>query len=370
MRITQVISDSNIGGAGILLSSVVNGLKGDFDFEVILPRGSLLSDRLPRDGVKITELDIKSDASLYAPDVITFYKYFCKTKPDLVHTHASLSARLGAKLAGVAPRISTRHCSKPEPLVKRRGALLRLLYDISCDLTLSTADFATKNLIAEGVRPDRILTIKNGSAKRPLPTEERKAEIRRSLGIPVGARIIGSVARLESVKGQDLLIRAAAEAVRLFPDVYFVLVGTGSEEENYKKLTARLGLERRVIFAGYTPRPWEYEGMFYVNVNSSRATETSCLVTSECMAMGIPTVGSDFGGNKEMIFHLKNGLLFESDNKNSLVSALALILSDRALRDKLCKGCAKVYGELFSLDRMLKEYKALYDRLLGRAHNY
>ena len=46
MKITHVISDSNIGGAGILLCSLIDGLKNDFDFEVIIPEGAELAKRL------------------------------------------------------------------------------------------------------------------------------------------------------------------------------------------------------------------------------------------------------------------------------------------------------------------------------------
>ena len=124
MKITQVISDTNVGGAGVLISSVIGSLKNDFDFEVIIPKGSALKERLPSD-VNVTELKIKGDRSFYPTDVSDFYKFFKKQMPDVIHTHAQLSSRIGGKMAGVKACISTRHCAHGENNTSKRPLLQR-----------------------------------------------------------------------------------------------------------------------------------------------------------------------------------------------------------------------------------------------------
>ncbi len=363
MKITHVISDSNIGGAGILLSTVAEGLSDEFQIEIILPEGSRLTERLASDGISITELPFEADTSFKRADVGLFYKYFKQHKPDILHTHASLSSRLGGALAGVRPCISTRHCAKPAEHVRKNGIFQRMLYEFCTDLTVSTADFATENLIAEGVDSKSIVTIKNGSKSHEILDTVSRLKLLHELGIPQGSRIIGSVARLEEVKGQDLALRAVADVVKRFSDVYFLFVGDGSMRSAYKRLSALLGIEKRVRFAGYTEQPWNYQSLFYINLNTSRGTETSCLATSECMAMGIPTVASDFGGNREMIINGENGLLFESDNRLSLTAALCRLLSDAALHRRLSLGAKTSYTSQFSADRMINDYKKLYKSL-------
>lgn len=366
MKITQVISDTNIGGAGILLSSVTEGLANDYDFEIIIPRGSRLRQRLPVGRVGIVELDFKGDKSFSLNDSLMFYRYFRSNPTDLVHTHASLSARLGAAASGVPRCICTRHCAYPDSQIKKRSSLALYLYDFATDLTLSTADCARANLIAEGVNPKKIVTVKNGSKSRERLSLGRQNELRDSLGIPRGARIIGSVARLERVKGQDLILRAAASICKDFGDVAFLFVGDGSLSDYYKKLAARLGISDKVFFTGYVDKPWEYESLFYVNVNASRGTETSCLATSECMAMGIPCIVSDFGGNTEMIENRVCGLVFKTDDLFSLTDALAEILSDGELYRSLSSGASRAYRERFTIQRMLDDYRRLYSTLPPR----
>lgn len=359
MKITHVISDSNVGGAGILLSSLVDGLKNDFEFEIITPINSLLTARLPK-SVKVTQLPIIPDCSFSRSDVSVFREHFKANPPDVLHTHASLSARLGGRFSGIKRCISTRHCAYPAASVTKMRGAKRMLYEFSTDLTVSTADFATDNLIKSGLKKEKIKTIKNGS--RDLAKEKcvDNFSIYEKLNIPEERKIVGSVARLEKIKGQDVLLRAAKEVLKFFPDTHFLFIGIGSYEKEYKNLAARLGISENVTFTGYVSSPFLYQKHFYINVNSSRGTETSSLATSECMSLSIPTVASSFGGNTEMIRHRANGLIFKTDNVFSLTSALLELLENEALYASLCIGARKSYEESFSLARMTDEYKKLY----------
>ena len=150
--------------------------------------------------------------------------------------------------------------------------------------------------------------------------------------------------------------------------MHFLFVGDGSSRAEYERLAARLGIGRHVTFAGFTSDPEAYENIFDINVNSSRGTETSCLATSECMSLGIPTIASDFGGNTEMVFHGVNGLLFKCDNHFSLEDQLMSLLADRELYNRLSLGAVRIFSECFSLERMADQYRVLYDTLYKARH--
>ena len=239
------------------------------------------------------------------------------------------------------------------------------LYNYYTDITVSTADCVSGELLSEGVDPSKIVTIKNGSRCIIPINEDQRLKESKSLGISPKARIIGSCARLERVKGQDLLLRIAPRLLCRFPDVFIMFVGDGSLLEEYRRKAALLGISARIIFTGYTPTPERYQRLFYINVNTSRGTETSCLATSECMSLGIPTVASDFGGNTEMIKNNVNGLTFKCDNEFDLERALTLLLSSKALHKRLSDGAAESYRENYSAERMADEYRRLYLSLIG-----
>ena len=360
MKIVQVISDSNVGGAGILVSSVSELLKNDFEFEIIIPTDSLLRERLPENGVKITELNFKKDESFFYRDIKLFKEYFQNNPAAIVHTHAALSARIGAFFGKIPYLISTRHCSKNTETLEKMSYGKRKTYNFFTNMTVSTADFATNNLISSGVYPSRIVTIKNGVNPTLKIDTDTRLRLLRLLNFPKSAKILGCCARLESVKGQDLILRAAPKILHLFPNVRFLFVGEGSMKSHYRTMASRMGIEKAIAFTGYTNTPHLYENLFYININASRGTETSCLTTSECMSLGIPTIASNFGGNPEMIFHNKNGLLFEKDNLFSLESEIVKLLSCEKLYKELSDGALSIYERYFSAKRMAKDYKALY----------
>lgn len=359
MKITHVISDGNVGGAGILLASLTEKLKNDFDIEVILPEGSLLAPRLPC-GIKVTALPFSSKSSFTSRDASLFKEHFKKNGTDVIHTHATLSARIGGRLAGIEHCISTRHCAYPSAKIKKLSLPKRLLYEASTDLTVSTADFATQNLLRSGLKKEKIVTIKNGSFDLTRSDSSPDSESIEKLGIPKGRRIIGSVARLEKIKGQDIILRSAKEVLKFFPDTHFVFVGCGSLENEYKSFAARLGIDKNVTFTGYLTSPKELQKSFYINVNASRGTETSSLATSECMSLSIPTVASAFGGNTEMIKHRENGLIFNTDNVFSLTAAILELLEDDELHATLSRGARMSFEKDFSVDVMANRYKNLY----------
>ncbi len=364
LEITQVISDSNIGGAGVLVAHICESLKDDFRFTVLMPKGSALEGRMP-DGVRTLTFPMAHDKSFRASDVERFRTFFLRQKPDIVHTHATLSARLGARLSGVNNILSTRHCAKENH--EKSSFLYRKVYNSVTDLTISTAHFAKKNLIDEGIPPEKICVIHNGSPMTPRTTKEERLSLKRALGIPEDAVVLGSVARLEVVKGQDLMIEAIARLSKMkgIPEVHLILVGTGSADMMYRTLARELGVERLVHFVGFSDTPYRFQNIFDININASRGTETSCLATSECMSLGVVTVASDFGGNPEMIVDGANGLLFRREDVGGLVDAVVHLIHDARLYLRLSSGARLSYEHHFSLEEMASAYRALY---LSLAH--
>ena len=363
MKITHVISDTNIGGAGILLCRILGGLTADYEQEVILPEGAALIEKIPH-GVRITTLPIAPDRSFRRSDIPRLRSAIRASAPHILHTHAALSARVAARLEGVTTLLSTRHCAKPHP---HPSALYRALYDRVTDLTVSTALFATRNLIREGVPPHKTITIPNGSPElRPLDPCER-LHARAKLGIGPNDFLIGSVARLEPIKGQDLMMEALARLLPAHPNLHLAIVGDGSAATLYRTLADELGIRHRVHFFGYLADPAPVQSLFDLNLNASRGTETTCLATSECMSLGIPTVASDFGGNPEMIRDGVCGLLFPSENLTALTDAIHRVCIDADLHRRLSDGARRTYLTHFSERTMISRYRLLYRALATHA---
>lgn len=369
MKIVQVLTDSNIGGAGILLESLLRHTKYEKrDITVVLPRGAAMAARYEALGVRVLPILSLPDKSFSVADTRVLMRLFAADPPDVIHTHAALSARVASLLSRAgAVTLATRHCAYP---VSRDGALWRRVRNrvaerFLTDCTVATAHAALKNLVALGIPPSRIRLIRNGAEALLRPPEEELTALRRALGIPDGAFVCGMSARLVPVKGQATLLRAAKILLSRHTGYHFLLVGGGSEAARLTRLAREMGISEHLSMAGQVANVSPYTSLFDVAVNCSVGTETSCLALSEAMSLGIPCVASRYGGNTEMVREGENGLLFPPRDDAALAAAIERLSTDRVLYGQLSRGARERFLRELRADVMAAKYDALYAELLG-----
>ncbi|MBQ8351672.1 MAG: glycosyltransferase [Clostridia bacterium] len=363
MKILHILTDSNIGGAGILLeNALIYSSLPRSCFTVVLPRGAALAPRLRARGIRVKTALRGHDRSLSLGDFFRLVAIIRQEKPHILHTHASLSGRLAGWLCGVPVRLATRHCAYP---VGRRGNpfarwLHRKLDKHLATGTIATAQAAANNLIALGIPQEKILLIRNGAREIPRLPERLREDLRRSLGIDEGDFVIGICARLAPVKDHSTLLRAANILLSQHTGYHFLIVGSGTEEERLRRTVADMGIEHQVTFTGYVEDPTPYLNLFDVAVNCSMGTETSCLALSEAMSLGIPCVASRFGGNPELVREGENGLLFDAGDDRALAACLARLCRDKLLYDRLALGAQERYRRDLRAESMAHAYDRLY----------
>ena len=93
IKVIEVSSDTNIGGAGkCLLTLLENFDYNTFDVKVVLPKNSLLKPHIDKMNIPVIEVDGIADKSLDFTAVKELRMIFKRERPDIVHTHASMSA--------------------------------------------------------------------------------------------------------------------------------------------------------------------------------------------------------------------------------------------------------------------------------------
>ena len=151
--------------------------------------------------------------------------------------------------------------------------------------------------------PRRVVAVPNGiDADKFRPDPGRRAAARRAWGVPDGAVVLGAVGRLCSVKGYDTAIDLFARLAAMRPerDLRLVLVGDGEERENLQNLAREAGAAGRVVFPGFTDRPWEaYCGIDVFLLPSLE--EAMPLALLEAMACGCCPVAMAVGGVPEVL---------------------------------------------------------------------
>jgi len=370
IKTVHVISDSNVGGAGrYLLTYLRNCDRQRFDVSVAVPKNSLLIPEIKQLGFVCHEIDGMAETSYSKECTKELKNLFKEVKPDLVHTHASLSGRIAARLCGVKTIVYTRHSVFPQSK-KVTNPFSRIIQKF-IDNFLSTgiiavAGAAKKNVIEIGISPDKVKVIYNGIDNPPVLSEQEKEDVRKRLGIPEGYAVVSIIARLTAVKGHKYFIDAAEAAKLAGIKAVFVIAGTGEEEEALKEYSKSKLLDDTVIFTGFMDKVYELENITDIQVNASYGTEAASLSLLEGMCLGIPAVVSDFGGNPELITSEVNGYIVPQKSGQAIADEVIKLLTNNNLYNEISQCSKKIFETKFTSRIMTENMENYYLDLMER----
>lgn len=368
IKLLHVITDTNTGGAGILLINQLKYFHRDiFDISVILPQGSELAPKIKALGYPVTETEHGADKSFELTAIREYKKIIRNEKPDIVHCHGALSARIAAYLCRVPVRIYTRHCAYYPPAVMRHFPVKQLCGGVNSMLStgiVAVAEAAADDLIATGVPGRKITVIINGVEPLKKLSDGERSEIRRRLGFSDGDFLAGIFARLEECKGHIYLLKALKVAAEKGSRLKILICGKGSLDVVLKHAASELGISDRVVFTGFIDDITPYMNAVDVNVNCSVGTETSSLALSEGMSIGKPAVVSDYGGNPHMVENGVSGFIVPRADPGELASALLRLENDRILTERMGAAAYSRYTVNFTAAVMTEKLESLYTCLL------
>mgnify|MGYP006271532953 FL=1 len=185
-----------------------------------------------------------------------------------------------------------------------------------------------------GVRRETIRVVTNALTTH-VATEAERAEAREWVRAELGrgGPYVVTVARLYPWKNLDVLIRMV---LHFPPPVTLVVVGDGPEMARLTNIVEREGLSRRVVLVGGrshedTQRFLRAADAFVLNTRYEGLSH----VLLEAMAAGAPAAVSAIGGNPEVIRDGENGLLFAVDDRDGIARAMARLVGDAALAERL-----------------------------------
>jgi glycosyltransferase involved in cell wall biosynthesis len=215
------------------------------------------------------------------------------------------------------------------------------------------------------VPADRIRLIRNGISLHLYGPPDGNPGLRRELGIPDGAPVVGAVGHLRSEKRFERLLDACAP----LPDVHVLVVGDGETRALLEERAKRPELAGRVHLAGYRPDPQRfYRAMDVFAITSDTEQMPVCLL--EAMATGLPVVSTDVGDIRSVLPSEQAAHLVPlAEGDAPAVSAalgrhLAALLRDPEGRQRLGRANRRRVEERFTFDRMLDAYREVYHSAL------
>jgi glycosyltransferase involved in cell wall biosynthesis len=281
-----------------------------------------------------------------------------------MHAHGYGAANFGrlARMIRKVPIIVHAHDDdRKYPLHQKiADRLLAKFTDKGIAVSESVKDSSVKK---RRIREDKIDVIHNGIPLKEfcIPEKVRVQIERERLGVRPDFKVIGTVAKLREEKGVEYIIRAVVKIFDLIPKTVLLIAGDGHLRGELENLTRQLGIEDRVIFAGFCQDiPAILSIVDIVAVPS--LTEGSPLALMEAMAMEKPIVATNVGGIREIMRNGETGLLVPSKDPEALAEKIILLLNDENKARHIGLN-AKDESNKYDIDNHVKKLEDIYIQL-------
>ncbi len=363
-KIMQVLSDSNLGGAGRVLCEYFSSYdKNAFEMSVAIPKGSVLLPIFQEFGVKVHQVSGMADRSYDKGDVKLLRQLFQEEKPHLIHTHGAFSGRVAGKREKI-PVVYSRH--SVFPVSTKKKLLAPVLGAVNChyaDGIVAVSPAAADNLVETGIPRNKIDIIFNGVRGVEKTSPEAQRTLRDELAIG-DCFTFGILARLEHYKGHGILLDACQILKKEGYDFRVLIAGSGPED--IPSQIEKKSLEDMVLFLGFWKEVSSLLSILDVQLNCSFGTEATSIALLEGMSMGLPSVVSDYGGNPQVIIEGENGLVFPCGDAKKLAEAMAKMMEDSSFHEKSSQRAKEIYQEKFTAEVFARETEKFYEKVLKK----
>jgi glycosyltransferase involved in cell wall biosynthesis len=292
-----------------------------------------------------------------------------------VHTHtakAGFLGRVGARLAGVPGVVHTLHGvtfhEQLSPWLRRAYILLERIAAPLSDVLISVGEDVKGKYLRESIgREDQYVTIPSGMdtigfQKALRSPEETRLPRRREFGFAGEHIVMGMVSRLEPRKGYRYFFEAFARMSADFPNVRALVVGEGEQGNELKSMAADLGIEKRVVFAGYRADIAEVIAAFDVAVLTS-LWEGLPRVLVQYALLEKPIVTFDVEGAREVVDDGNTGYIVPLQDVDVLADRLRQLLESEDLRRRLGVAARERVEGRWDVDRMVAGISEVYRRV-------
>ena len=220
----------------------------------------------------------------------------------------------------------------------------------------------TKNLAIEiGVNEEKIIVINPGITPVKEPNKKSLEKVESLLKIK-SPRLI-TISRFDKRKNHEKVIMAIRNLKQIYPDIVYICIGHGDEEENIKKLVKELDLSSQVMFFKDISNDLKNALLAKSNIFVmpsiiyKSSVEGFGIVYLEAAQYGVPSIGGKDGGASDAISHDNTGLICNGNNLDDIYSSLNSMIENKKYLE-LGKN-AKEYVSKFQWKKIGEEYKKI-----------
>ncbi len=360
MKVIHVESGRHLYGGALQVKFLLDGLRALAGEHVLVcPRSSEIARVCEGVGHQVRAIPMSGEIDLR---MLTRLRGVLKSeRADLVHAHsrrgADIWSGLAARTLGV-PAVVTRRVDNPEQawVVRAKYGLYRRVITISQGIL--------DVLASEGVPRAKLRCVPSAVDTDRYRPGGNRDWLRQEFGLADAAPIIGMIAQLIPRKGHRVLIEAIPDVLTRYPRCRFLLFGKGAEERALRQLVEATGLGKHVIFTGFRDDLDRLIPALDLVVHPA-FMEGLGVSLLQAAASAVPIVATRVGGIPEIVRHEDNGLLVEPGDVSGLAKAIACVLAQPQLAEKMGRRGREIAVTDFSIDAMVTANYRVYRETLA-----
>jgi len=282
-------------------------------------------------------------------------------KPDIIHSNCATTRY--SFIGALYGRIFNVPCILHVRVLDRAAIRDRILYAMS-DRIIAISE-AVKNKFN---RTDKTVVIHNGVDLAQYDPSDCTSGLKEILALPAGAKIIGTIGRLDLGKGHRYLLDAAVIMIdEMKLNVHFIIVGSSTPEQ-LASLTAYArssGIDKHVTFSGFRSDVCELISLMDIFVHPASFPEGFGRTIVEAMAMGKPVVSTRGGGVLDVIDEGITGVFVPVNDSRAIADACLMLLNNPSKMETMGKAARKSVEERFTAQNTALKVMKLYREILG-----
>lgn len=355
---------------------------------IVLPFDGPLKIELEKNNIKVVIAPVlKLYRKMFTPkNIFKFIKEYYKGikilnalnkeyKFDLVYTH-TLAALIGILFA---KKRNIKHLWHVQEIIAKPKVfnfLFKKILSLDCNHKVVYDSIATMNFWIENKLK---LTEKSEAVWNGIETKNSKIftdaelnEVRENYFFATNNEIvIALVGRINSWKGQQLLLQSFETVIEKHKNIKLVYLGSAPPnqpifETELRNKIKEYNLESNVILIPFQKEIEKFWNSIDIAVVPSTEPEPFGMVVIEAMLAKKPVIASNHGGPTEIIVENETGLLFEPNNHNSLSDALEKLIQDEQLRKLYGANGFKRVHNTFSLENHVNHFEKIFEELLNK----
>lgn len=376
IKIAQVITRLDWSGAPDIVEIICSRLDPSvYDITLIYgptawPTGKTKEFLERFQGRSIIVPSLKRDINLIddVASLLRLYIIFSREKFDIVHTHtakAGFIGRIAAKLAGARLVVHMPHGHDFYGYFGSVGSrfvvILERIAALFADKITVLTETEKRDMLKYHICDSgKIEVVKSGidfSAfeKKDVDIIKKKDEF----NIEPGDIVVGTISRLESIKGLEYFIDSAKMVLGVIPKAKFLIVGEGSLRSSLEDRANRMGIGNRVIFTGWREDVPEIMMILDVLVLTS-LNEAVGRVLIEAGMTGKPVIATAVGGVPDIVRNGETGILVSPMDSKGIGRAIIELLNDENKRQTMGRAAREWVKNNFDAKKMTDGLDSIY----------